>query len=385
MAQWMPLCLWALHRTIKDGRLRDGFLTGGFLALQTLSSFYYGAFFAIYLLPIGAALIIGARRVRVGPVVRALAAGAGLAAVLVAPFVRPYFAARQSVGERPLAEVERYSAVPGDYLVADQWNTLFGSFSPERAARERQLFEGIVVPALALAALWPPISAARIGYAAALALAFELSLGTHGTLYPWLWEHVVLIRGLRVPARMAIVVGLSLAILVGDAVARISRAARSRLASVAVVTVIALAIAAEYHATVVLDDVWRKPPSVYDALAEQPDAVLLELPLTAPQIAQASVYMYFSTFHWHRMVDGYSGFSPRWYAEFVDRMAAFPDDRTIEDLRRRAVDYVVVHAAFYEPEDYRRLAARLAERRDVQLVTVTRSEIEEARLYRIVK
>ena len=28
MAQWMPLCLWALHRTIRAGRLRDGLLTG---------------------------------------------------------------------------------------------------------------------------------------------------------------------------------------------------------------------------------------------------------------------------------------------------------------------------------------------------------------------
>src|SRR5262249_50327977 len=152
-------------------------------------SFYYGIFFATYLIPVGTALVIGARRAGFWPVVRALAAGGGLAAVLVVPFTRPYFTARQSVGERPLAEVGRYSAMPRDYLVAYQWNTLFGPFSEERASRERELFEGIVVPALALAALWPPISAARMGYCAGLALAFELSLGTNGIVYPWLREH----------------------------------------------------------------------------------------------------------------------------------------------------------------------------------------------------
>src|SRR5262249_2119095 len=106
MAQWMPLCLWAFHRTVKDGRLRDGLLTGLFLALQTLSSFYYGIFFAAYLIPVGTALVIGARRAGFWPVVRALAAGAVLGAVLVVPFARPYFAARRSVGERSLADVE---------------------------------------------------------------------------------------------------------------------------------------------------------------------------------------------------------------------------------------------------------------------------------------
>jgi hypothetical protein len=385
MAQWMPLCLWAFHRTVRDGRLRDGLLTGLFLALQTLSSFYYGAFFATYLIPVGIALLIGARRARFWPAVRALAAGAVLAVVLVVPFTRPYFTARQSVGERPLSEVERYSAIPQDYLVAHQRNRLFGPYSGRTGLQERALFEGIAVPVLALAALWPPLSTARVGYCVGLALAVEFSLGTNGMVYPWLREHVLPFRGLRVPARMAIVVGLSLAILVGYAVARISRAGRSRVARVVVVVVIALAIAAEYHSTLVLDEVWRTPPPVYAALAAQPDAVLLELPLTTSEPAREPVYMYFSTFHWHRLVNGYSGFSPRWYPELLKRMTKFPDDETIEDLRGRGVDYVIVHGAFYSPQDYRGLIDRLGERQDLRLEGVTKWELNETRLYRIVK
>src|SRR6185295_18715759 len=62
MAQWMPLCLWALHRTITRGRLVDGLLTGLFLALQTLSSWYYGIFLATYLVPVGVVLLAGSGR-----------------------------------------------------------------------------------------------------------------------------------------------------------------------------------------------------------------------------------------------------------------------------------------------------------------------------------
>jgi hypothetical protein len=383
MAQWMPLCLWAFHRTVRDGRLRDGLLTGLFLALQTLSSFYYGIFFATYLIPVGIALLIGARRAHFWPAARALAAGAVLAAALIVPFTRPYFAARQSVGERPLTEVEKYSAIPRDYLVAHQRNSLFGTDTERTGGQERALFQGIVVPVLALAALWPPLSMARMGYCAGLAMAFEFSLGTNGLLYPWLRDHVLPFRGLRVPARMAIVLGLSLAILAGYAVARISRALGSRVARVVVVAAIALAIAAEYHSTLVLDEIWRRPPPVYAALAGQPDAVLLELPLTSAVPAREPVYMYFSTFHWHRLVNGYSGFSPSWYPELLKRMTRFPDNETIEDLRRRGVDYVIVHGAFYAPQDYRGLVDRLGERPDLRLEGVTKWERNETRLYRI--
>jgi hypothetical protein len=385
MAQWMPLCLWAFHRTVADGRMRDGLLTGLFLALQTLSSFYYGIFFATYLIPVGIALVLGARRARFWPVVRALVSGAVLAAVLVMPFTRPYFAARQSVGERPLTEVEFYSAIPQDYFVAHQRNTFFGPFSQARASQERELFEGFIVPAVALSALWPPISAARMGYGMGLALAFELSLGTNGMVYPWLRDHALPFRGLRVPARMAIVVGLSLAILVGYTVARISRSGLARRARLAAVGAIALGIVAEYHSTLVLDEVWRRPPPVYEALSGRPDAVLIELPLIAPDLAREPTYMYFSTFHWHRLVNGYSGFSPRWYPDLINLMADFPNDETVEDLRHRGVDYVVVHGAFYSPKDYELLVARMDARQDLHLDAMMKWELKETRLYRLVK
>ena len=43
-AVWIPLTLWAFHRTLSEGRARDGVLTGVFLVCQLLSSIYYALF-----------------------------------------------------------------------------------------------------------------------------------------------------------------------------------------------------------------------------------------------------------------------------------------------------------------------------------------------------
>ena len=43
---WIPLTLWALHRTLDEGTFRWGLLTGVFLWLQMISCVYYGAFLA---------------------------------------------------------------------------------------------------------------------------------------------------------------------------------------------------------------------------------------------------------------------------------------------------------------------------------------------------
>ena len=384
MSQWMPLCLWSLHATVAEGRIRHGLLTGLFLALQTLSSWYYGIFFATYLVVIAAALLIAAGRARFVRAIRPLVAGAVLAALIVAPFSRPYFAARRSVGERPASEIEFYSATPQNYLAAHQRNVVFGPLTAGLGGQERELFQGITVPLLALAGLWPPLSAARIGYGLGLALAFEISLGFNGLLYPGLREIALPYRGLRVPARMAMVVGLSLAILAGYGVARIARWCRSRGVRIAVLLVLAGLVVVEYRSRLILKDVWTRPPPVYASLAGRPDAVLLELPLIAPDVALEPIYMYFSTFHWHRLVNGYSGFSPPSYRDLLQTMTTFPDDASMAELRRRGVNFVVVHGAFYKPAEYSDLVSRLEQRRDLVFEGVFRWELRDTRLYRVV-
>ena len=217
------------------------------------------------------------------------------------------------------------------------------------------------------------------------AIAFELSLGTNGIAYNWFRELALPYRGLRVPARMAILVGLSLSILVGYGVARLCRAFRSRAGVAVTLTVVSALIVSEYKSTLVLANVWKGPAPVYQALADKPDAILLEMPLIAPDVALEPIYMYFSTFHWHRLVNGYSGFSPPSYRDLLGNMEFFPDDTSIAELRRRGVDYVIVHGFFYKPAELADLTARIDARPELVLEDVTRWQSRETRLYRVVK
>ena len=64
-------------------------------------------------------------------------------------------------------------------------------------------------------------------------------------------------------------------------------------------------------------------------------------------------YLYFSTFHWHPIVNGNSGYFPKSYEELTERERDFPSDSAVEYLRTRGVDYVAVHGAFIDPEKFR--------------------------------
>jgi hypothetical protein len=385
MSYWMPLCLWAFHKCVTTGRMRDGLLTGLFFALQMLSSWYYGIFFATFLVPVAGAVLIGAGWQRAGRAMRPLVAGAVLAVILIAPFAVPYFQARRSLGDRPVSEIQFYSATPQNYMGAHARNALFGPITTAWGGQERELFEGLAVPLIALVGLWPPLSAARIGYTLGLLLAFEASLGLNGVLYPWLHEHVLPYRGLRVPARMAMIVGLTLAILGGYGVARICTGLRTRRAAALACTFLLLLAFAEYRSTLVLTPISPAPPTAYAALPADRPTVLLNLPIVAPDAALEPFYMYFSTFRWDSLLNGYSGFSPPSYSQLLEVMRDFPTDAAFDELRVRRVEYIIVHGAFYRLDAYDRVVEQLDGRHDVRLVGKYRWERRETRVYRMVK
>ncbi len=125
---------------------------------------------------------------------------------------------------------------------------------------------GFVVPLIALIGLWPPLSAARMAYGFGLVVAFDLSLGFNGMLYPWLHEYVLPYRGLRVPARMAMVVGLALAILAGYGVQRLAATVRGRVSWAVLFAALTLGVALEYRSVPMLRTVWTTAPPIYAAL-----------------------------------------------------------------------------------------------------------------------
>jgi hypothetical protein len=156
-----------------------------------------------------------------------------------------------------------------------------------------------------------------------------------------------------------------------------------RWLTAAALATLAAGILLEYRATVRLRYLWPSPPPVYDALP-QSARVIFEMPLVDPDMALEPLYMYFSTFHWRRLVNGYSGFSPRSHQQLVKMMETFPDDTGMAELRRRGVDAIVVHGALHRsPEVYKKLADALDERPDVVLVRTVNWHEHESRVYRM--
>ena len=115
--------------------------------------------------------------------------------------------------------------------MATPTNVLYGSMTG--GADERRLFPGILPPLLALVGLLlvPPATPA-IAYLVGLVLAFELSLGAHGVLYPLLYEHVGVFRALRAPARASVFCLLFLGVLAAYGTAALTAAMTRRMSEI---------------------------------------------------------------------------------------------------------------------------------------------------------
>src|SRR3984893_1071581 len=61
--QWIPLTMWALHRSTRSGRLVDAVMVGVFVACELLSSSYFGIFLVPYVAVVAVVLFVADIRV----------------------------------------------------------------------------------------------------------------------------------------------------------------------------------------------------------------------------------------------------------------------------------------------------------------------------------
>jgi hypothetical protein len=346
MTQWMPLGLLALHLFMSTGRKRYAVALALAGVAQLYSSMYYAVFFLLYASVIALGLF-GIYRASIRRLAPSLVIAAALAAVMAVPIARAFAAAEPIKGERGAFEVGVYSAVLSDYLRAQQYSLLWRK-RLRPPAPERTLFPGAAPLTLAAAGLAPPFGALRLVYGAGLLVSVDGSLGLNGVSYPLLFQWLKTVRGLRAPARFAALVGLTLSILAGFGARRVMGWRRSRVYQhIAFAGLIAF-VMIDAWPVLSLQPVWKEPPPIYDALKYFPNAVIAEVPLM-PDETRNIPFMYFSVWHWARMVNGYSGFIPKSYADFHAEMAHFPDDAGIDALRRRGVTYVSVNCGLNYP------------------------------------
>jgi hypothetical protein len=69
--------------------------------------------------------------------------------------------------------------------------------------------------------------------------------------------------------------------------------------------------------------------------------------------------VYYSTYHWRKIVNGYSGFAPPGYRVIREAMEQFPSESTFELLTNLEVGYILVHTQGYRPEKGREIVRRL--------------------------
>ena len=102
---------------------------------------------------------------------------------------------------------------------------------------------------------------------------------------------------------------------------------------------------------------------MYELMKNIPRVVLAEMPMPLDDTAN-TLYMYFSTWHWTPMVNGYSGFVPTSYTRLHRDILLFPAAEAVDALRRRGVTHVTVncglgHAGCDELMEAMRRARRL--------------------------
>ena len=176
-------------------------------------------------------------------------------------------------------------------------------------------------------------------------------------LYMLFYRFVPGYDGLRVPARFAMIAALGLAVLCGLAADQLRRGWISILAGM-------LIVAEAFGPPVPLNQnspnyvraglnplppLQRTAPPVYRFLASLPsDAVVLELPLGEPAFDLR--YMFFSTTHWRRLVNGYSGGFPSDYERLDQALqdTLIRPDRASSAVRSLArPTHIVVHETYY--------------------------------------
>jgi hypothetical protein len=362
-AFWIPLAALAWHRAVES---RD---TGAYVAVsalaggQVLSSIYHGIFLMTWLATMTVAWF--GRRYRDSAV--ALVCMLAPATLVLGIYSIPYLQSRAAVGERSIADVHQYSARPLDFVSAPDTNRLYGA-TADLGANERRFFPGVI--ALALAVLGLAVSRERRvrAHAVGLAVALVLTFGTNAGVYSLLFDYVLPFRGMRVPARAAILVLLGTAVFAGVGLHVVAtRWRRARWLPAAAIALLTVEFASTPHFIGVDTPIspW------YRTLARQPDVVIFEWPVTVPwrlYDMRDVRYMYRSLRHWRPLLNGYSGNYPESYQKLLLEMRAFPFTPALNYLRDRGATVLIVHEVAGTRPSYAEAIARLHREPGVSLL-----------------
>ena len=383
-AQWMPFSLLYLDKFLHRTTSTNLFLLLIFFVLQVLSSWYYAFYIAIALGLYFIYLLIFDLSIRnkvfhdfdfhFRSVVFVI-----LCMIIIFPFTLPYIQVQHQYGfTRSMEEVDFYSADVMDYFLTSPHNVLYGELSQpyqeSRNWREHSLFPGFLVVILSLIGLSRLSKRSSSGpldikfstggriqnfYVILALCAFVLTLGSKlhffGNIidlhlpYYYLYNYFPGFDSMRVPSRINILVMLSLSVLAGYGLHKLLSNKSSTL-KILVTLFFSIVIIFESYVpfgvdiTPVGDDI----PDVYKWLSnESGDFAIVELPtgnISENSFDYDTKYMYYSTYHWKKLVNGYSGFFPPKYFEILEELQTFPSKESIHILKSLEIKYIIIHS-----------------------------------------
>ncbi|MCY3724692.1 MAG: hypothetical protein OXG97_20955 [Candidatus Poribacteria bacterium] len=407
---FLPLTFLGIHRFLNSNRWADALLfCAGFLGCWYTCA-YYGLFLSVFVCCF--VLKFGYRKV-LDMEWKTLIRG-GVTAVITFSCLAPLIVGMQSAKtamelSRPKFLVQNLSAVLSDYLKLPQNSWLYGRIL-DIGSPDRSIFLGATLVCLAgigtiaiFRAKDPkntankqsmPVGrgqqAQKVGfpqhygrfYFVMAGLAFWLSFGmaltpTNATglgvyrIVAWfspynlLYQFVPGFSSIRSPYRFVIFSTLFLAVLAGWGVLWLSQRAAPRWRFVLI----------PIFLTVVILESWPLParlvkvpgsiaevPRIYQHVKRlPPEATLLELPLargpSERQLETEALFLYYSTLHWHRIVNGYSGFTPHAKVDLKKVIAESSPETVLAAFNTFGTQYVLTHEAQLNEKEKQKLEA----------------------------
>jgi hypothetical protein len=230
------------------------------------------------------------------------------------------------------------------------------------------LFPGIVLLVIAAGGVVMMVRQATtrrllVAYTVLALLAFWTSFGPDAGLYAWLYGVVPGMSLIRAPARIGIVVVVALGVIAGFAVAGLT-ARRKRMAWVLMAVLVAeLGIYTQEWGWPSWPLRRMEPLSpAYRRLAELPRGVLVEFqfPYVSSNYHNHAYPMFWSTYHWQKLVNGYSDLIPPDFHDIALPINGFPDEASFAIMKARDVRYVLWHVDYYKGKPLEVIQQRLA-------------------------
>ncbi len=424
-AQWMPFSILYFDLFMHKSSYKNLFLAYIFYVLQVLSCWYYAFYLSFSLgLYIIYKLLIN-NFIRKKLLDRTFQIKTFFLSILIIatilPFAIPYFqVADEYDASRPLAQVNMYSGDISDYLLAPPSNAFYGKMHPSSVDSrewlewpEHSLYPGGLVIFLSLFGIlclrksnnfyYLGFNGSSIQnfYLILGILAFVLSLGTifkyfGNTLniympYNFFYEYFPGFKSMRAPVRWGVIVTFSLSILAGYGFNKLIKNKSSIqqliifLFCLTVIFIESIYIPLSFGITPLGQDV----PPVYEWLSNQTDDfVIVELPmvyvdkiLSGIDLYNNTKYMYYSTYHWKTLVNGYSGYYTKYHIELISILKTFPSHESISLLENLGVKYVILHKKEIDRLAWSRIQQNITNLKDnVELIEI----LDQDYVYKII-